>query len=49
MPGKTTVYIGDDGTIFDASLNQSQVAKNANKVNSDSSSFVHVKWPLIKE
>ena len=26
------VHVGDDGTIFDASLNQSQVAKNNNKV-----------------
>ena len=28
----TKVYIDRDGVIFDASLNQSQVAKNANKV-----------------
>ncbi|KAK4561528.1 hypothetical protein LTR86_004846 [Recurvomyces mirabilis] len=30
--GGGKVHVADDGTIFDASLNQSQVAKNNNKV-----------------
>ena len=49
------VHIGDDGAIYDASLNQSQVANNNNKfyrlqLLRDSEKFhVHTRWGRVGE
>ena len=54
-PTDPKVHVGDDGTIYDASLNQSQVAKNNNKfyrlqlLENDDGYHVHTRWGRVGE
>ncbi|KAK0263671.1 hypothetical protein LTS09_002022 [Friedmanniomyces endolithicus] len=49
------VFVDEDGTIFDASMNQSQVAKNNNKfcrlqlLEGDKAHHVHTRWGRVGE